>query len=51
MAASVQRKLLLIAYGKSGGTGALQDDLDELEASLDDLQRLNHAAHKLYGVA
>ena len=47
----MQRKLLLMAYGKSGGTGALHDDLDELEASLDDLQRLNHAAHKLYGVA
>ena len=47
----MQRKLLLMAYGKSGGTGALHADLDELEASLHDVQLLNHAAHKLYGVA
>ena len=47
----MQRKLLLMAYGKSGGTGALHDDLDALEASLDDMQRLKHAALKLYGVA
>ena len=49
--ADVQRKLLLMAYGRQGDTGALHDDLDELEASLDDPERLNHAAHKLYGVA
>ena len=49
--ADVQRKLLLMAYGRGGGTGALHADLDELGASLNDLQRLNHAAHKLYGVA
>ena len=40
-----------MAYGRKGGTGALHADLDELGASLNDLQRLNHAAHKLYGVA
>ena len=40
-----------MAYGRKGGTGALHADLDELEESLGDPQRLNHAAHKLYGVA